>query len=144
MIILAELCLSEKWAWFVRNREIRQCLNTYQTQCYSALSVGGQLFESYIWLGLTLFNWLSLCALWLGSIHKISILLKSITQNSSSNPRSNKHQMHYDYSHWSKSPFVSSKSVQGFSHQKWPNFLMFLRIRKLTKWTSFSVMIHKL
>ena len=51
---------------------------------------------------------------------------------------------HTRVSHWSKSPFVSSKSVQGFSHQKRPNFLMFLRIRKLTKWTSFSVMIHKL
>ena len=46
--------------------------------------------------------------------------------------------------HWSKSPFVLSKSVQGFSHQKWPNFMIFLRIRKLTKWTLFSVMIHKL
>ena len=46
--------------------------------------------------------------------------------------------------HWEKRPLVSPESVQGFSHQKWPNFLIFLRIRKLTKWTSFSVMIHKL
>ena len=46
--------------------------------------------------------------------------------------------------HWSKRPLVSPESVQGFRHQKLLNFLMFLRIRKLSKWTSFSVMIHKL
>ena len=46
--------------------------------------------------------------------------------------------------HWSKSLVVSPESVQGFRHQKLLNFLMFLRIRELPKWTSFCVMIHKL